>query len=344
MKLLLFDAPVMDQLAAVQKFNSLDTDILAYVGPVDRNGYDALCRVLSETPRKKNCVFAIVTFGGDPNAGYRIARALSHNYPDGSKISILVPNYCKSAGTLICIGAHELIIADRGELGPLDIQVQKPDEMFKSASGLDIIRGLSYLQEAALETVRTYLVDINQGSGLSTKSASEIASKLTIGLHEPIFAQIDPIRLGEMQAALTIALEYGTRLNERYRNLKANALSQLTSSYPAHGFVVDRKEARGLFNNVRCPEEHEIVIGDWVASVFAADPRRSVGAVVDCATIFLSDQPQQVTQYTEKQDASSQPSNTDDEGQGGTAPDNAVSQPEQPESADGGDQANSSAS
>lgn len=335
----------MDNKSAVQALHAEDTDILAYVGPVDRPGYDALCRILRGTPRKKNCLFAIATFGGDPNAGYRIARALSHNYPDGSTISVLVPDYCKSAGTLICIGAHELIIADRGELGPLDIQVQKPDEMFKSASGLDIIRGLTYLQEAALETFGNYLVAINQGSGLSTKSASEIASKLTIGLHEPIFAQIDPIRLGEMQAALTIAHEYGARLNKRYGNLQQNALSQLMSSYPAHGFVIDRKEARSLFNNVRCPKEHESVIGDWLASVFATDPRRSVSAVVDCATIFLSDQPQQVTQNVEKQDANSQPSNTDDVGQSGAAPDGAVNhQQEQSESADGGDQADSSAS
>ncbi len=337
-------AAKMDQKSATQAFHDKDTDILAYVGPVDRVGYDALCRVLRGTSRRKNCVFAIATFGGNPNAGYRIARALSHHYPPDGKISVLVPDYCKSAGTLICIGAHELIIADRGELGPLDIQVQKPDEMFKSASGLDIIRGLTYLQDAALETFRSYLVDINQGSGLSTKSASEIASKLTIGLHEPIFAQIDPIRLGEMQAALTIAHEYGARLNKRYGNLQANALSKLSGSYPAHGFVIDRKEARGLFNNVRCPEEYENVIGDWVANAFAADPRRSAGAVVDCATIFLPDQPQQVTQHVEKQDASSQPNNADDGGQGGAASDNAAGQQEQPESADGCDQADSSAS
>lgn len=333
----------MDHKSAVQAFGAQDTDILAYVGPVDRVGYDSLCHALGAVKRRKNCVFAVVTFGGDPNAGFRIARALSHNYPDG-KISILVPDYCKSAGTLICIGAHELVIADRGELGPLDIQVQKPDEMFKSASGLDIIRGLQYLQDAALETFRKYLVDINQGSGLSTKSASEIASKLTMGLHEPIFAQIDPMRLGEMQAALTIAFEYGTRLNQRYSNLKPNALSQLASSYPSHGFVVDRKEARSLFNNVRCPEQHESVIGDWVSGIFAADPRRAFGAVVDCAAVFLADQYQQINQPLENDNASSQPAVTSEGGQGGAAPNDPGEQPStQPESAHGGDQADSPA-
>lgn len=268
------------------KFDQSDTDEFAYIGQVDRSGYDMLSSLLNR-PKKKNCLFAVCTFGGDPNAGYRIARALSHNYPDG-KISILVPYFCKSAGTLICIGAHELVIADKGELGPLDIQVQKPDEMFKSASGLDIIRGLTYLRDAALNTFRSYLIDINSGSGLSTKSASEIASKLTIGLHEPIFAQIDPMRLGEMQAALTIALEYGTRLNERYKNLHANALNKLATSYPTHGFVIDRKEARGLFVNVRIPNEREEVIGKFVADYFESDSRQTSSVVIDCSSLFAN--------------------------------------------------------
>lgn len=296
----------MDSTQAAQEFLKEDTDVLAYIGPVDRTGYDSLCRALNDLTPKKNCMFSVVTFGGDPNAGFRIARALSHHYPDG-QISILVPGYCKSAGTLICIGAHELVISDRGELGPLDIQVQKPDEMFKSASGLDIIRGLAYLQDAAMETFRNYLLDINQGSGLSTKSASEIASKLTIGLHEPIFAQIDPIRLGEMQAALTIAQEYGRRLNDRFKNLKRDALSKLSGSYPAHGFVIDRKEAKSLFNKIRAPKEHEFVIGELIANAFTNELSLNVGRVINCLDALLQTTDTQGGNKPEDLDANPQP-------------------------------------
>ena len=301
----------MDIFGAVKTASTQDTDVYAYIGPVDRTGYDMLSRILDERngSRKKHCMLTIATFGGDPNAGYRIARALSHNYPHGT-ISMLVPHYCKSAGTLICIGAHELVIADTGELGPLDIQVQKPDEMFKSASGLDIIRGLTYLRDNVLESFRNYLVDINQGSGLSTKSASEIASKLTIGIHEPIFGQIDPMRLGEMQAALTIALEYGDRLNERSRNLKPGALSKLATSYPSHGFVIDRKEARSLFVNVRIPELHELKIGAWLADTFTREARRQNGLVIDCSTVFSEQPDQNNIQGGEESDASTQSSET----------------------------------
>ena len=330
----------MDEKSAIKAFDEQQSDIFAYIGPVDRTGYDLLCQALESKPRKLNCMLAVTTFGGDPNAGYRVARALSHHYPDG-KISILVPHYCKSAGTLICIGGHELVIADRGELGPLDIQVQKPDEMFKSASGLDIIRGLTYLQDAALNTFREYLVDINQGSGLSTKSASEIASKLTIGLHEPIFAQIDPMRLGEMQAALTIALEYGTRLNKRFGNLKAGALSKLATSYPAHGFVIDRKEARGLFQNVRIPSEHEAFLATWVADVFVREARRGTGLVLDCAAVFADDDSQANLSNKETQNASSEPVETIEgtPASGGAGDhDQADQAPEHAESADGSDE------
>lgn len=233
--------------------DSFDCDIVAYLGPITRIGYDRLCKTIP-TKRRTNCLFVLATFGGDPHAGYRIARALSHYYPDPGTIRILVPHFCKSAGTLICIGAHELIMADRGEIGPLDIQVQKPDEMMKFASSLDIIRGLAYLRDEVLTSFRESLIDINQGGGLSTTIASEIASKLTIGMYNPILGQIDPLKLGEMQAALTIATEYGQRLNERTQNLKSGALVQLSMQYPAHGFVIDRKEVRRLFERVRPPE------------------------------------------------------------------------------------------
>lgn len=256
------------KISLLEHFYKIETDVLIYVGSINRNGYDLLCSKLESFQRQKNCLLALATFGGDPNAAYRIARAISHNYPDPGEVSILVPTYCKSAGTLVCIGAHKLIISDKGELGPVDIQVQKLDEMFKRMSGLSIIRGLEYLQESALDTFRRYLIDINRGSGLSTKTASEVASKLTTGLYGQIFAQIDPMILGEMQAEITIALEYGDRLNERYKNLKPDALHKLTKDYPSHGFVIDRKEIKDLFNNVRMPDEYEREVASFADMLF----------------------------------------------------------------------------
>lgn len=244
-------------------FINAGVDVFMYAGPIEKSGYEDLCDLLSSKKNKGSKVLLyLLTGGGNPNAGYRIARALIHTYK-AENFRVAVPAECKSAGTLICIGANSLVLFDQGELGPLDVQFQKQDELFQQSSGLDILRGMTYLKKEALDTFNDYLLDINGGSGLSTKVASEIASKLVMGLFEPMFAQIDPIRLGEMNAALQIAHEYGNRLNEKAKNLKSNALTKLINNYPTHGFVIDRAESRELFERVEAPSEHERELAGW---------------------------------------------------------------------------------
>lgn len=87
--------------------------------------------------------------------------------------------------------------------------------MFQQNSGLDIVRGIALITENALDNFRDYLLEINRGSGMTTKSAAEITSRLVIGLYEPVFAQVDPMRLGETSAALQIASSYGHRLDKK---------------------------------------------------------------------------------------------------------------------------------
>lgn len=250
-------------LDCAEHFRNNDTDVIVYSGGVDRDGYEQFCKIL-QTPRKANLLLVLSTLGGDPNAGYRIARAAIHHY--GAKnFKILIPQYCKSAGTLICIGAHSLVMADQAELGPLDVQLRKQDELFQRSSGLNILRGVTYLQNEALQSFMTYMLEINGGGGgLSTKVASEISSKLVIGLYEPLFAQVDPVKLGEMNAALEIAKHYGERLNERSSSLKSDSLTKLVMGYPTHGFVIDRSEARVLFERVEKPNEEEKVLCDFI--------------------------------------------------------------------------------
>ena len=258
------ESPLHTMMDLIEDYqNKENCDLFLYSGPIERKGYDDLCLRISEneTPRS-NAILLLSTFGGDPHAAFRIARALNHNYPQG-KLRVLVPNWCKSAGTLICIGADELILCDSSELGPLDVQVQKPDEMIGRISGLDILRGMESLKGGILSSFRQFLVDINAGTGISTKSAADVSTKLAIGIYEPILAQVDPMRLGEMEAALQIAYEYGRRLNEKSDILQADALLQLVHGYPSHSFVIDRKEARVLFKQVRAPNEIEMHIVDF---------------------------------------------------------------------------------
>lgn len=225
-------------------------DIITYSGEINRRGYEAVCDALGR--RKASTALLILsTPGGDPHAGFRIARALQHSF---DHFDALVPGMCKSAGTLVVVGAKKLYLDDMSELGPLDIQVKKSDEVFGRNSGLDVLQAVTYLQSNAMAAFRSYLMELTSQAGLSTKVASDIASKLTTGLYEPVFAQVDPMRLAEMQRAMEIAFAYGGLLNEKSGNLRDVGLQKLVSGYPAHAFVIDRKEARTIFISVEKPQ------------------------------------------------------------------------------------------
>ncbi|WP_208108570.1 SDH family Clp fold serine proteinase [Candidatus Thiosymbion oneisti] len=209
-----------------------------------------------------NSYLVLVTLGGGANAGYRIARAFGHHYPDDFRL--MIPDVCKSAGTLVAIGANELIVSDRGELGPLDVQFRKKDELFEASSGLDILQSLSAIQDQVMAIFRDYLLDISLGSGLGTKITAQLSSEMACKIVAPITSQIDPMRLGEQQRALRVATRYGERLAKKFRNTSQENIDTLLTGYPSHSFVIDRKEASELFTKVRAPNDAERNIEVWL--------------------------------------------------------------------------------
>lgn len=239
-----------------------DRDIILISQPISRELHYDLTQLIASGKIHDKCTLFLTTRGGDPDGGYRIARCLRHHY---SHIRVVIASLCKSAGTLVVIGANEVVIGDLGELGPLDIQVRKSSELEERSSGLDIIQALEAAQNHTREAFHSTLVEIRRGGRLSTKLAGEFAATVAIGVAAPLYNQIDPNRLGEMQRAMRIAHEYGQRLNKSSKSLKPGALENLVANYPAHGFVIDRKEASELFNNVQKPtaEEDEFCKNFW---------------------------------------------------------------------------------
>jgi len=236
----------LQQAIAALAAEDSDRDYIVISHPIDRSLHIKLSRLLESRPRKEACTVFLTTWGGDPNGGYRAARCLRHNY---KRVRLAVPSYCKSAGTLIAIAANELGIGDLGELGPLDIQVRKGSELQENSSGLDIMQALQAVTHHTQDAFHRLMMG-TRNLGLSTKLCAEFAATVASGIAQPLIAQIDPIRLGEMQRATRVAFEYGQRLNAYASNLRDGALGRLISEYPAHGFVIDRKEATELFQKV----------------------------------------------------------------------------------------------
>ncbi len=183
--------------AAAQAVSAeLDTDIVVFSGdvfPLEDQKFNDLVR---EKHGRKNVLLVLSTFGGSADSAYRIARCLQECYRDG-KFYVFVDSYCKSAGTLIAVGASDIIMADSAELGPLDVQMKKPDEIDERASGLTPMQAMfksirspteherklaDLLRPAAVEalfTERESLVHFMEFSSIEAERATEDGSTVT---------------------------------------------------------------------------------------------------------------------------------------------------------------------
>jgi hypothetical protein len=159
---------------------------------------------------------------------------------------------CKSAGTLIAIGADEVIMSEFGQFGPLDVQLANKEEMYGQTPALDVSQSLATLSESAFSFFSDHFFNMGPGTGLSTKTASDIAIALTNAIVQPIAGQIDPLLLGRVERSMKIAQAYSERLNPGFKNI-----TRLIKEYPSHEFVIDFDEAKKLFSNVREPDDDE---------------------------------------------------------------------------------------
>ncbi len=115
--------------ACEQLASAVDADLLYCRSPIyDPCDLALRSTICARSRRRKNVVLLLTTNGGSPEAAYRMARSLRRAYPAG-KFTVIIDWHCKSAGTLLAIGAGEIVMSEFAELGPLDIQLQKPDEL-----------------------------------------------------------------------------------------------------------------------------------------------------------------------------------------------------------------------
>lgn len=233
--------------------DDLDADIFLFnyeiLPPVDF----AFMGAVASRERRKNVILILVTEGGNADSAFRMMRFLQSSY---QRVTALVPGWCKSAGTLMAIGAHELLMGNLGELGPLDVQIVKADEMDEQKSGLVAEAAFEKMQQEAYKFFIGFVRDIGASEyRVTLKTASDIAAKLTIGVVQPIFDKLEPVTIGEDFRSNRLAQAYAERLNMHSKNLRRDrqldALENLLSGYPSHGFVIDFKEAQALFRNVK---------------------------------------------------------------------------------------------
>src|SRR5258708_3031009 len=126
-----------------------EADVFVISGTLSRTLADEVSDAIESIENlHTNVAVFLCTNGGDADAAYIIAKAFKGHY---ERFSLYVCGLCKSAGTLLALGATEIVMSERGEFGPLDVQLQREDNIALYSSGLDLSHTLAALSEQAFD-------------------------------------------------------------------------------------------------------------------------------------------------------------------------------------------------
>lgn len=215
---------------------------------IDRSIVDELQLALEETletkPEKTVLNLWLDSPGGDAHAAYKLVLLLRSK---SSLIRCIVPDYAKSAATLVALGCDELYMAPAAELGPLDVQIQHPLREEKVVSGLDVANTMEYVSAQALQLVERGGARVINTTGLARMDVLSLMLDFSSKLYSSAMDKIDPHLANQASRELKIANTYATQLLKLRRKRSPHVLvEKLVRTYPSHGYVISRDEAREL--------------------------------------------------------------------------------------------------
>lgn len=205
----------------------------------------ALTRAGSPDPEDVEIDLWLDSPGGSAHIAYKLVLLFRSH---AGKFTVVVPDYAKSAATLMVLGADEVFMAPAAELGPLDAQVEY-EQGGVSLSALDIADSLDQLFATSMQMAIVGGAWVLRSTRLSRKETLANVLDFVAKFMNPIVSQLDPTMIHRSSNQLRVAAEYGDRLLGM-RKIEPTQCSDLTqrlvSDYPSHGFVISPQEARDV--------------------------------------------------------------------------------------------------
>lgn len=173
----------------------------------------------------------LYTRGGDVLTPWRLVN-LIREYTD--YFSVLVPFRAYSAGTLICLGANEIVMGKMGELGPIDPSVANafnPQDPINPQARIPV----------SVEDVSSYLALAREKAQLSGPELAEAFVVLAEKVH--------PLALGNVHRNYALIRSLAYRLLRLHyppekEGLMAEIVNSLTERLYSHNHMISRREAR----------------------------------------------------------------------------------------------------
>lgn len=114
------------------------------------------------------------TPGGDGESAIRLVRQAQSRCRE---LTIIVPNQAKSAGTLLAMGAHHILMGPTSDLGPVDPQFEAP-EGGGLYSAKDLIAAVDHAEAALAKNPDSYPVHVSLLADVSAVMVQQARSAL----------------------------------------------------------------------------------------------------------------------------------------------------------------------
>ncbi len=182
----------------------------------------------------------LYTNGGDTSAAWNLVN-LIRMFCD--EFEVIVPSKCRSAGTLVCLGADRIVMTKQATLGPVDPSVVHPlAPVFPDASGEE-------RAPVSVEAVDGYLGAVERygGKKVAAQALLDLANK------------VHPLVLGQIFRSRKQIRDLARRLLEKRLDDDGTIdkiVEFLCSESGSHDYTINRREATGLGLPVeRCSPE-----------------------------------------------------------------------------------------
>ena len=169
---------------------------------IDIDDSEAVLRAIRQTPKESPIDLLLHTPGGLVLASEQIARAL---HAHAGRVTVLVPHYAMSGGTLLALAADEILMDEAAVLGPVDPQLgdmpaaslvrvtaKKPVERLEDRTLV-----LADIAEKALRHMKEVVRDL-LAERLGQDKADAVAEELAGGhyTHDDPITVAEALRLG----------------------------------------------------------------------------------------------------------------------------------------------------
>ncbi|MEQ4726162.1 hypothetical protein [Nonomuraea sp. B19D2] len=220
--------------------------VIAYYGMIIETSAELVYEQLRTIGRTARLDFLLNTRGGVATAA-RATALLLREYTD--HLTILVPHRAWSAGTLICLGADELVLTPMSQLGPLDPRI--------GASTGVVQGGGSGILSA--EDVKAFSRLAKDWYGIHDKS--DLIQVLAL-----LAQRVSPTSLGSFYRAELLIRDMARellhyQLREKDADEIDTIVDRLVSGYHSHDYVITRADAErlGLRVTHALPAEEELL-------------------------------------------------------------------------------------